>query len=178
MTRKRLISFLIGFICLFLVGCNPHHDDSREILYIGDSYTINEYISGVGYADLVTILYDDCYAEELDEDYVLIVETVTIIPGTSLQLTQDNFVLGVGYESYDSNHPRRKSSIKYNIERNQYDIFSKEITDSTTYHFCFIIPIQHDSCRYDEIGIQLIVFNRIRLSVTRINEPRTSSASN
>lgn len=169
MKRKGLFSFLIGFICLVLVGCNPHHDDNREGLSIGDSYTIKEYISGEDSVALVTVLFDDCYAEELDKDYVLIIETVTLTPVRTLQLTQDNFLLEVDYERYDSNNPRRKSSIKYNIKKNQYDIFSQEITDSTTYHFCFVIPIQRGRYRYDEVRIWLFVFNEIRFSVIRIN---------
>lgn len=167
MKRKSLFSFLIGFICLFLVGCNPHHVDNQGYIYIGESYTIREYISEETFT-IATIVFDDFTAEEINEDDVLIVETLTIIPERALQLTQNDFLLEAAYESHYNDDLRRKTDIEYNIKKNQYDIFSKEITDQTTYNFCFVIPIKNEYHRYDEkgYGIGLLVMHKIRLVVS------------
>lgn len=67
---------------------------------------------------LTVVTYDDFYTVNIleQEDQVLFVETITVTPINFLQLRKEDFLLGLGYETY-SNCDRYQSSIDYNIEK-------------------------------------------------------------
>lgn len=113
---------------------------------------------------LTVVTYDDFYTVNIleQEDYVLIVETITITPINSIQLRKEDFLLGLGYETY-SNCDRYQSSIDYNIEKNQYDIFNQEVSEKVTYHFCFIVPKVKNDISYDQVLVSFLIFHNYLL---------------
>lgn len=165
MKRERLIWILFVFAFLFMVGCGPSAENP-DTIHLGESCEI--YMNG---ECIATVSYDDYYAESLVEqaDSVLIVETITITPASSIQLYRNDFLLGLGYEFYNSDEDRYQTSVEYNIEKNQYDIFEKEVNEDITYQFCFIVPKERNGTRYDQVGVSFHIFHRyvlVRIPIT------------
>ena len=92
---------------------------------------------------------------------ILIKEAITISPSNPISLQGTDFLLRVGYGSFDETGKMYCSSDKtYNIEKNQFDIFEDELVNETTYVFCFVVPKLNSCIPYDDIGIFFLVFER------------------
>lgn len=159
MKIERLICILCGFIFLFIVGCGPSAENP-DIIHLGESCEIYKYGECIA-----TISYDDYSVEILVDqvDSVLIVETITITPASSIQLYINDFLLGLGYEFYNNDEDKYQTSVEYNIEKNQCDIFEKEVKESVTYQFCFIVPKERNGTRYEQVGVSFLIFHQFSL---------------
>lgn len=157
--KKSILLINVLIAAFSLVGCGDHIDN-HGIVQINESckiYTDDEHVA--------TITYNNCDSEEIESNstLVLIKETITIVPTKKLFLRDSDFILSLGYESFDTRDDWRRSDKEYNIAKNQYDIFKKPLEDETTYEFCFIVLKEKDGTRYDNIGIFFEIFNTYTL---------------
>lgn len=94
---------------------------------------------------------------------ILIKETITISPLKKIDLCDKDFLLGLGYEVYESIDEMYRTDISSNIEKNQFNIFEYVIDKETTYEFCFIIPKEKNNHKYNDVGISFFIFNSYSL---------------
>lgn len=156
MNFKKIMIYIFLFILnLPLLSCS--YSINPDIVHINDSCDL--YIDEVHQA---TIKYDKHESQLIIEDgidKILIIETITIKPTNTLTISENDFLLSLGYENYSDDNSRHSSSIKKNIEINGYDIFEMEIKEEITYSFCFIILNEVNGIEYNEIGSSMLIFN-------------------
>lgn len=121
--NRKFVFGVIFFLCL-LTSCSPH-SINPDVINLNESCNIYN-----GDELLATVSYDDFYSEKMSDqgNLALIVETLTITPMKTIRLLTNDFLLAPMYENYSNDDEKYKSSIEYNIEKNQYDIFENEIS--------------------------------------------------
>lgn len=139
--RKRIIFIvaLVGAIAILFTGCVPDRDkDNPNVIFLSENCNI--YRDG---KHIVTVSYDSYSSEEIEntqDNEVLVIETITIQPLVPIELTIDDFLLSIGYDVYENDKDKYRTSIEYNMQKNQYDIFENIVNEVVTYNFCFVIP--------------------------------------
>ena len=158
--RILFIIALVGVFAILFLGCGPDQFNP-SVVCLEENCKI--------YRDskhVATVTYNSYSDEEIEDsiDEVLLIETVTIEPLVPIELTIDDFLLGIGYEFYDNDSDRYHTSIEYNILKNQYDIFENAvITEAVTYSFCFVVPREKNGTLYTQVGVRLLVFHNYYL---------------
>lgn len=157
--------FILSMTGCIMVGFEPSAENP-DIVHLGERCEIYKY------GECIAVVSYDDYSAEIPADQidsVLIMETITITPVSSVQLYTNDFLLGLGYEFYTSDEDRYPTSVAYNIEKNKYDIFEQEVEKSVTYRFCFLIPKERNGTRYDQVGVSFLIFHRhvlVRIPMT------------
>lgn len=156
--RKSILLVVICVLAFFFTGCDP---EKKNPDVIGVNESCNIYANN----ELIAIVtYIGCAQEELaNSKMVLIKETITITPVTKINLDDKDFLLGVGYETYENIDDMYSTDKVYNIEKNQFNIFENEIVEETNYVFCFIVPKEKNSFKYNQVGISFLIFNSYSL---------------
>ncbi len=150
MIKNRIKQFIsITVICvssILFTGCKPYryNPDVIDVNEKCDIYQNNELVAYV--------TYNGCAEEELPGNLqmILIKETITINPLKKINLSDKDFLLGLGYEMYDSVDEMYRTDISSNIEKNQFNIFEYVIDKEVAYEFCFIIPKEKNYHKYND----------------------------
>lgn len=156
--KKKLILILTLF-SPFINSCGYDPDrDNPTIIRKGEECTITVHDSDhnalsvyVYYNDYDWTFYDEQHTE------ILITETITLIPKSSIKLTTEDFLVRVGYSVIEF-----ESSIEENIAKNNYDIFENEIRSATKYTFCFIVPSEYNGKKFTDISFTMKVLHSYR----------------
>lgn len=156
---KKIYLIILSFILIFLVSCKPHIDN-KGIVHVGESCK-----AIIDSDHIVNATYISCEREELDEfpDKILIIETVSLFPKSEITISDNDFLLSVGYDCYENDSDKFRTNIEFNLKKNQYNIFEDTLSKDVTYSFCFIVPKENGGTRYDEVGTSLLIFHRYRL---------------
>ena len=123
-------------------------------------YAINQ--SERFYLTLANVTCDDIVAEEIDNEKILIVATITIEPKRKLSVIDKDFLLEVQEKSDDPYKP----DVEYNIAKNGYNVYENMLTEKTTYKFCYAV----EKPNMDEYQVYLLLFDKFRLIETLANE--------
>lgn len=150
---------VVSIFVALLVGCKP--EANPDFVYLNESCEIYE--DGKLVATVSYIEISDESIENTIADEILIIETITIAPSTTMKLKEDDFLLSIGYDIYESDADKYKTSIEYNEIKNQYNIFENNINEEVTYKFCFIVPKEVNGVAYNSVGITLLVFHQYSL---------------
>ena len=160
--RIIFIAALVGALAILFTGCGPDRDkDNPDLVFLNE--TCNIYRDG---EHIVTVSYVGYSSEEIDNttnNQVLVIETITIQPLVPIELNIEDFLLTLGYEVYENDKDKYHTSIEYNIQKNQYDIFENAINEVVTYNFCFVIPKEKNGTLYSQVGASLLVFHSYSL---------------
>lgn len=157
--KKNKIMYFLLFMVFFLSGCGPDRQNPDVICLneTCDIYINNEHTS--------VVKYDDCSILELEDDSnnILIKEKITFTPIISFNVKTEDFMLALGYETYEANKKMYYSNDELNEKENQFDIFEQTIDEETTYVFCFVVPKEKNGFTYNQVGISFLVFNNYSL---------------
>lgn len=158
--KNRIIAFIIAFalvIAILFTGCGPDRDkDNPDVFFLNETCKI--YRDG---EHIVTVSYDSYASEEIENttnNEVLVIETITIQPLVPIELNIEDFLLTLGYEVYENDNDKYRTSIEYNLQKNQYDIFENAIDEVVTYNFCFVVPKERNGTLYSQVGVSLLIF--------------------
>ena len=104
---------------------------------------------------LANVTCDDIVAEEIDNEKILIVATITIEPKHKLSVIDKDFSLKVQGKSDDPYKP----DVEYNIAKNGYNVYENILTEKTTYKFCYAV----EKPNMDEYQVCLLLFDSVEI---------------
>lgn len=151
---KKVLKLLFIFIILILTSCGIDiRHDNPDVIFPNENCEI--YIDGKLIAN---VEYNSTSVSELDDTNILVKYILIISPINSLKLTSNDFLLRIGYESFELRN-YYYTSIEYNIKVNGYDIFENNLDKSVTYEFNFIALKEKNNQSYNNVGIELFIFD-------------------
>lgn len=166
MKRFNKLYIIFIFLVLLINGCCMDHNDEITLLK-GQSYEIDSKNIKL------TVSFDDYYFEEIDDEYILLVEVVTLNPKKEYYFDRNdcNFKKNYGQSGYKDKNDLVKTSIEYNTIKNGYNILENKLTEQTTYQFCYEIPIEVNGYNYNDVVLMVFFTSRFNLAINYDKTP-------